>query len=522
MIKTLQLCTVTALLLLAGCKKDLKKEVKPAAQSTKTVTMGAYQSALPYNLNVVYFIPTDVAARPEYERRVSQTLLAAQEFYRLMMHNWGFGDKTFGLLVNPLTNRVKINVVYGSLPIASYNNGAGPQILSEVNAWFAAHPGNKTSDHILVFTATPSMYTEIPYYGLGKNCFVGDNEQTDYQYFNENSQMGTNAKAYMGGFLHELGHCLGLPHDALGLTLKNTPGYGTSLMGTGNATYGFSSTILTKASCAILNNCQLFSATLKPDGYFYAGGKTFTINTIYHSFVNGKINVWGSYTVNSPINGINAYFNPINPYLQFSTTNYTPNTFSFSADTADLYPSNNYQVVLQALFLDGTVAWQTYDFKFINGQPVLGFMTELDRSAWTVTSSSAYSVHPPSLAIDGDVNTYWHTNFAAGSVQTDPVPGQAQTFPYYFDINMGASKSLWGLTFTQHQGLVRTAKNIYVYTRPTTNDGWTLQGSYDLKNDINKQYVLFSQNAVCRYIRIVFYSAYDGLPYVAMPEIGAI
>ncbi|MFP3541175.1 hypothetical protein, partial [Pseudomonas sp. SIMBA_044] len=92
--------------------------------------------------------------------------------------------------------------------------------------------------------------------GLGRNFFVGDNEDSDVQYFNENSARGNQAKAYMGGFLHELGHGLGLPHDALAKSLTNVAGYGTSLMSWGNQTYGYSSTILTKASCAILNNTQ--------------------------------------------------------------------------------------------------------------------------------------------------------------------------------------------------------------------------------------------------------------------------
>lgn len=359
-----------------SCTEDFfENEIPKSEPIAGKTTIGAYQSSLPYNLNVVYFIPSDVSARPEYERRISEFLLAAQEYYRQNMYNWGYGNRTFGLLKNPTTNRIKINVVNGSKPMASYNYSSGNQILSEVNTWFAAHPTDKTSEHTIVFTATPSINTEIPYYGLGRNCFVGDNEYNDYQYLNQNTTRGNQVKAYMGGLLHELGHGMNLPHDALPKSLQNTPGYGTSLMSWGNQTYGYSSTILSKPTAAILNNCQLFSTVAKPAGYFYNQNHGMQASVTQRTLSNGRIHVWGNFSVGSPINSLNVYFMPKDaPYHAVSGTAIQgSNAFYTYLDISDLYLTDrSYTIVVQAQFVDGGSNWQTFPlFNFVNGTPVI-------------------------------------------------------------------------------------------------------------------------------------------------------
>lgn len=519
-LNTLAICFI---LLLGSCREEeFDKDANPAATSEKAskVSIGEYQSEMPYNINVIYFIPSGSTARPEYERRISEFMIAAQEYYRQNMYNWGYGNRNFGILKNPTTNRIKINVINGALPITSYPyTGGGDKIRTEVDAWFASHPSDRTSEHTIVFTAVPTPETEIPYYGLGRICFVGDNEAWDYQNINQNNPAGGRAKAYMGGFLHELGHALNLPHTALVKSQVNVPGYGTSLMGIGNITYGYTSTILANTSCAILNNCQLFSTTTKPT--FYATGKDFKITSINSSYSNGRISIWGTYTANAPFNSMISYFVPgTNYYAPSGFASYTSNTFSTYIDVADLYfTDRNYLFALQATFADGSVTdAQYYNFTFANNIPEFHF--NIDRTNWTVSSSSQYPAYPASLAIDGNINTYWHSNYTAGSVQTAPIAGQPQNFPYYFDIDMSSNKEISGLHFIQNQGLARTAKNLNVWTRATTNDAWKLEGNYNLTNTVGKQYIDFpKENA--RYIRISFESSYDGLPYVAMPEIGA-
>lgn len=526
--KILPTLTACLTLFFTSCREeDLDKQAAPTATIEKAskVSLGEYQSDMPYNVNIVYFIPSDVTARPEYERRVSEFMLVAQDYYRQNMYNWGYGNRGFGLLKNPTTNRIKINVINGALPVSSYPYGSGSKILTEVNNWFTNHPADKTSDHTIIFTAVPTPETEIPYYGLGgRICFVGDNEAWDYQNFNQNSDAGTKAKWYMGGFLHELGHALNLPHNALQKTLTTQPNYGTSLMSFGNGTYGYSSTILTKADCAILNNNQVFSTTAKPAGYFYSPGKSFTVTSISSSYSNGRINISGTYSANAPLNAILSHFVPESNYYYTVSglSNYSSNTFNTYIDVEDLHLTNNesYLFALQAQFEDGNkVDAQYYYFTFKDGIP--NFQFSIDQTNWTATTSSQYTPYPASFAIDGNINTYWHSNYTPGSVQADPIAGHPQNFPYYFDINIGSIKEISGLYFIQHQQLVRTAKNLNVWTRATTNDAWKYQGNYNLTNTTAKQYIDFPQKESSRYIRISFESSFDGLPYVAMPEIGA-
>lgn len=533
--KILNTLAVCLILLLASCREE-EEFSKQANSSTTTnqhaskVSLGEYESEMPYNLNVIYFIPSDGIARPEYERRVSEILLSAQDYFRTNMYNWGFGNKTFGLLKNPATNRIKINVIHGSKPMSSYNDSDGQatnMIHNEVVAYFASHPTDKTSNHTIIFIATPSPQTPIPYNGFylpqSTGAVVGDNEAFDLQYINEGSPRGNQAKSSMGGFLHELGHGLNLPHTALPKSQTNIPGYGTSLMGAGNYTYGFSSTILAKTSCAILNNCQVFSTSAKPAGYFYAPGKEFKITSINANYSNGRINISGTYTANAPLNAIISYYVPAqnNYYAPSGIASYTSNTFSTYIDLADLYHTDkDYVFALEAAFEDGSIAdAQYYNFTFVNGVPDIKW--DMNRDSWTVSSSSQHLYYPAIYAIDGNVNTYWHTNYELGTVQTGPANGLPQNFPYYFDIDMGSVNSISGLSFIQHQGLVRTAKNISISTRSSASDTWKVQNSYTLTNVTSKQYTAFPQVDNARYIRIKFDSSYDGQPYVAIPEIGA-
>jgi len=520
--------SVLLLLLLTGCREEsFENDETPGLQKNSQInaktTSGIYESDYPYNLNVVYFIPSGSTARPEYQRRVSEFMLAAQEYYRQNMYNWGYGNRTFGLLKDIPTNRIKINVVYGKYPISTYNSSAGGQVLSEVNAWLAAHPTDKTSDHTIVFTATPSLGTDIPYYGLGRTCFVGDHEANDYQYFNQNNVQGNQVKAYMGGFLHELGHGLGLPHDALPKSQQNQPGYGTSLMSWGNQTYGYSSTILTKSAAAILNNSQPFSTTAKAAGYFYNQNHDFNVALTDFAVANGQIQVSGNYTVGSAVNAINVYFIPKTAYYHAVSgiaVNTGSNSFSATVNISDLYLTDrDYNIVVQAQFVDGGVSYETYDLPFNNGIPESRL--SLSRSLWSISTSSQHPAYPASLAIDGDINTYWHTNYTAGSVQSSPIAGQPQNFPYFFDIDTNQISPVSGVSFIQHQQLVRTAKSFAIWTRNTTAEGWEFRYASNLSNTTARQYITFDVKKNARFIRIKFDNSYDGQPYVAIPEVGA-
>lgn len=237
---------------------------KVTAAQKFNVIKSDYTSEYAYNVNVVYFSPSNVNPLANYRERLSKILLNVRKFYGHWMNHWGYGHKTFGLLVDKSSGRVKIIHIIGNHP-SSYYPAQGPggdRVIKEVNAYFDAHPNDKTSRHTLVILPKyPGHKTQGgPYFSYsGHWSFVADNQFMNVKYLGLTGKKGDGATKYIGGLAHELGHGLGLPHDAADVT--ETQKFGTSIMGGGNGTYGQEPTFVTEASCAILNVQSIFSKT---------------------------------------------------------------------------------------------------------------------------------------------------------------------------------------------------------------------------------------------------------------------
>ena len=93
----------------------------------------------------------------------------------------------------------------------------------------------------------------VPFYGIGKWCYVLDYKNFDMQTWLDGSQEGSSN--WIGGTIHEIGHALNLPHNQH----KVTDGW-IAMMAWGNHEYTNNpeNVHLTKASAAILNNNQIF------------------------------------------------------------------------------------------------------------------------------------------------------------------------------------------------------------------------------------------------------------------------
>ncbi|MBR5887372.1 MAG: hypothetical protein IKZ07_04090 [Akkermansia sp.] len=217
-----------------------------------------------HQLNVVYFVGNDCEPIEGYERRISELLLHLQQYYGKEMARNGLGNRSFGLVLKENGN-VNIHLVRGTKPHKDYPYGGGHNAcLSEVNAYLDAVPGRRTSQH--TFVIMPTHYDEeyndlnpggVPFYGLGTNCFALDYKYFDIQHWGQKTHKGRLLTKWYGGFAHELGHGLNLPHN-LG-TKSDNEALGTAMMGAGNYTFGFSSTYLTLASCRILAHSETFA-----------------------------------------------------------------------------------------------------------------------------------------------------------------------------------------------------------------------------------------------------------------------
>ena len=217
-----------------------------------------------HQLNVIYFVGNDREPIADYERRISELLLYLQQYYGKEMARNGRGKRSFGLSLKE-NGEVLIHLVRGSKPHTAYAYGTGHNpCLEEVNAYLDAVPGRRTGQH--TFVIMPTHYDEqyndlnpggVPFYGLGTNCFALDYVHFDIQHLGQNTRKGRLLTKWYGGFAHELGHGLNLPHN-LG-TASDNAAMGTALMGAGNYTFGISPTYITEASARILAHSEPFA-----------------------------------------------------------------------------------------------------------------------------------------------------------------------------------------------------------------------------------------------------------------------
>lgn len=217
-----------------------------------------------HQLNVIYFHGNDSKPVADYERRISELLLYLQQYYGKEMARNGRGAHSFGLSIKENGN-VNIHHICGEHPHNAYAYGSGHHLcLAEVNEYLDAEPGRRTGQHTIVIM--PTHYDEqyndknpggVPFYGLGTDCFALDYAHFDIKHLGKNNRLGHLLTKWYGGFAHELGHGLNLPHNKG--TASDNAALGTALMGAGNYTFGLRPTYLTPASCNILAHSELFA-----------------------------------------------------------------------------------------------------------------------------------------------------------------------------------------------------------------------------------------------------------------------
>ncbi|WP_445736865.1 hypothetical protein [Mariniflexile sp.] len=191
--------------------------------------------------------------------------------------------------------------------------------------------------------------------------------------------------------LHELGHGLNLPHNKQKKSDASSGSRGTALMANGNYTYGKDPTFLTKASCAILNNNQVFNNV---DTQFYTSSNA-TITELNAIYANGNIDISGAFTTDSPVNSINIYHDPASAKDSYDAVSWSikvgaNNTFNAIMPINELFETGDSQYVLRIGFnhASGNTTYTSYGYKFLNGIPVidLGEKEYLNKSKWRVVS----------------------------------------------------------------------------------------------------------------------------------------
>ena len=517
----------------AACKKSKQPggENETTVQPAPTYT---YSSDKTRNLNVVYFIPNDVAIPTDHHRRLSEILLQAHDFFGKEMQRNGYGFKPFGLLKDEAKKRIKLIEIKGKQGKAAYpySGGAGA-VQTEIAEYKAANPSAFTSDHYLVIIPAYTYDTNgepggPPFYGVGKTCFALDYADQDIKYLGTGGTLGNRATKWIGGMIHELGHGLNLPHNRQKAISENA--LGMSLMWAGNSTWGISPTFLTAADCAVLNTNQVFNN----DNKSYYAAVTASVQRINATYDAGKaaIILKGKYSSSIAVTDL-IYFNDPNvnnegtgvnrDYNSIAWTSKPINNDSFSiempiSDLVEKADDIPYELKVKLVHENGNVTETIYSYTFQSGIPVLNFSTrdELSKQGWSIASFSSEETSGEgningraANLIDGSATTYWHSKWT----------GTATSYPHEFVIDLGGSKTTNGLSVTQRSGLSRSVKDAELFI---SNDGLTFTsvGTYVFSNTNGAQYFNFSSVKTFRYFKLVVKSAWDGLQFAALAEVG--
>jgi hypothetical protein len=345
----------------------LNNEVTAQSANNDTVYTPDYR----YNLNVYLFVASDQVLDSAYHQRVSKYLLDGQAFYRQWMNHWGYGDRTYGLIKDSTHQLVKLIVIPGAKTLAQYpySTTSADAMKAEINSYLNAHPEDRTDSRMnLVITyCKDHASADVPFYGYGLGwCFAVDYPGMDLQ-------AAAKQTTYVGGLMHELGHGLSLPHNG-GIKSVNTL-FGTSLMGSGNSTYGRTPTYLTKADCAILNNNQVFAQPVRSDWYAPVQD---TIKGLRAYYSNGNIIVSGRYASNSsaPVNYISFYHQQNETGGDYRSTVWTApiigtDSFYMSMPYSEFTnPGDDaYIMTIRLLHSNGSIFSRSYSYNIVDGIP---------------------------------------------------------------------------------------------------------------------------------------------------------
>lgn len=500
-------------------------------------TPGTFTSDRQYNLNLVYFIPTDAPAIIDYQKRLSELMLWGQNWFKTQMSLNGYGNKTFGLFANASKTSIKIITIYGTKGKADYpySGGAGA-MQAEINAYFTANPSQKTSDHTLViiprYAFKPDGVTPTggPFYGMGKWCFALDYEGLTISNLGKTTPEGSRFSVWFGGLIHELGHGLNLPHNRQKASESNDPNKGMALMWGGNGTLGISPTFLTATDAAILNVNQIFNTDTK----VYYAPVTAAITTIKAEYaaVNNAIVISGKFTTSNPATSIVYYndpdFNGEGPGVNHDYNAITweskvigTDGFNIEMPVSEFVYTDNatpYELKVKLVHQNGNVTETIYSYNFVNNIPILNFSTraELNKTNWRVTDFSSEETSGEGTSngkatniIDGNASTYWHSKWT----------GSAASYPHHLTVDMGASQTAAGFSFTQRSGLQRAVKDFELLTSIDGTNFSTL-GSFIATNSNGPQYFDFTTVKNFRYFKIIAKTAWDGLQFAAIAEVG--
>lgn len=239
-----------------AARAELRMKV-PAARAILDTWQGHPQERNERKLHIVYWTPADREPAPEYRERLSKILEDIRAFYAREMERVGFGPRTIQL-DHAADGLVRIHLVRGLKPYKDYDGRSGSEIRGESTPTLLKAGINAAQETIVIFCnmsqwdAEKRVITQNSPYYAGGTLRSGTAWQVDSPILRLESltekadhvqdgqygriSLGKYNSIFIGGIAHEVGHALTLPHCRA--REDERIAFGTSLMGSGNLTYG--------------------------------------------------------------------------------------------------------------------------------------------------------------------------------------------------------------------------------------------------------------------------------------------
>lgn len=525
-----------------SCKKVKEDPVISGTETFKGPKTSATTNVVTRarNLAVVYFIPSDLDTVAGWQTRLPELMTYVQGWYGDQMQAAGYGNKPFGLDSDAVTGKARIVLIRGANPKASYGTSA-VSYANEINAYFASHPGLKTSNHVLILipafgydnntTEGPQPLEGVqPFYGYGRYCFAMDNVYMNLALKGVINPGRNNFAKWAGGMMHELGHAFNALHDKQRVSQNQWPGssFNEALMCLSNYYMGVRPCFITDGEAAIFDKCEVFNAGTAT----YYGAVNTSVSKIYGSYdsMTSSIQVSGKFTTNGTVSKIAYYLDPnvnnegigVNKDYNAITWASTPigvDSFKVSIPIAELqYKSDGipYEFKLRFVHDNGTIVEKTYFFTFQGGIPVInfGYKPELAKTGWSIASYSSQETSSENGAaanvLDGSATTHWHSKYSGSPTGS---------YPHQLTINLGSAKTATGLSWLNRVGSSRAIKNFEVLTS-TDGVNFTSRGNFVAQQVDGKQYYGFGSSLTFQYFKIIGNSSWDGTQFAAIAELG--